>query len=169
MKTPIHTLIEMLARTVPAIKYGNAIDINFWLELEKDELRRFFVEGRKYNLDIFSDWKETSDLFYAETYKETAKPKLPLTQIIKDDLPIIINSITSTWQSEVEEGESASQVFSAAKKWVDKQIGLESQYITSLVEGAREVLKDRRNHTIVQVEEAEAIIQKYNSIDDLPF
>jgi hypothetical protein len=70
---------------------------------------------------------------------------------------------------EVEEGEKASDVFEAAKKWVEKRIAVEklSDYT---IEKARKVMDDKRNHTLAQIEEAEEILAKVKvSDDELPF
>ena len=57
---------------------------------------------------------------------------------------------------EVEAGEKASEVFEAAKNWVQKRIAVEkmSDYT---IEKARKVMDDKRNHTLAQIEEAEKI------------
>lgn len=70
---------------------------------------------------------------------------------------------------EVEAGEKASEVFEAAKKWVNKRIAVErmSDYE---IEKARKVIEDKRNHTLAQIEEAEEILAKVKvSDDELPF
>lgn len=70
---------------------------------------------------------------------------------------------------EVEAGEKASEVFEAAKKWVEKRIEVEklSDYT---IEKARKVMEDKRNHTLAQIEEAEEILAKVKvSDDELPF
>lgn len=70
---------------------------------------------------------------------------------------------------EVEAGEKASEVFEAAKKWVEKRIAAEklSDYT---IERARKVMDDKRNHTLAQIEEAEEILAKVKvSDDELPF
>lgn len=70
---------------------------------------------------------------------------------------------------EVESGEKASEVFEAAKKWVEKRIEVEklSDYT---IEKARKVMDDKRNHTLAQIEEAEEILAKVKESDDeLPF
>jgi hypothetical protein len=70
---------------------------------------------------------------------------------------------------EVEAGEKASDVFEAAKKWVEKRIAVEklSDYT---IEKARRVMNDKRNYTLAQIEEAEEILSKVKVQDDeLPF
>jgi hypothetical protein len=70
---------------------------------------------------------------------------------------------------EVEDGEKAVDVFSAAKNWVEKRIAVEklSDYT---VEKAKKVMDDKRNHTLAQIEEAEEILLKAKEKDDeLPF
>ena len=71
-------------------------------------------------------------------------------------------------QLEVEEGEKASEVFEAAKQFVEKRCAVEklSEYT---IEKARKVMDDKRNHTLVQIEEAEEILSKGKVSDDLPF
>ena len=70
---------------------------------------------------------------------------------------------------EVEEGEKASEVYKAAKEWVDKRIKTEK--LTGYeIEKANRVLNDRRNHTLAQIEEAEETISKTEiKEDELPF
>lgn len=70
---------------------------------------------------------------------------------------------------EVETGEKAYYVYEAAKKWVERRVEVEklSDFTT---ERAREVMNDKRNHTIAQIEEAEEILSKAKINDeDLPF
>jgi hypothetical protein len=70
---------------------------------------------------------------------------------------------------EVEDGEKASEVFEQAREFVEKRIAVErlSDYI---VEKAKKVMADKRNHTLVQIEEAEEILAKVKINDDkLPF
>lgn len=70
---------------------------------------------------------------------------------------------------EVEAGEKASEVFEAAKNWVEKRIAVEklSDYT---IEKARKVMDDKRNHTLAQIEEAEEILAKVKvSNNELPF
>lgn len=69
---------------------------------------------------------------------------------------------------EVEDGEKASDVFEAAKTFVENRIGIEkvSQY---MLERAKRVMDDKRNHTLAQIEEAEEILAKAKADDDLPF
>jgi len=71
-------------------------------------------------------------------------------------------------QLEVEEGEKASDVFAAAKRFVDGRCEIEtqSQY---MIDHANKVLADKRNHTIAQIEDAEQLIAKSVAADDLPF
>ena len=70
---------------------------------------------------------------------------------------------------EVEQGEKASDVFDAAKNWVEKRVDIEkmSDYT---IEKAKKVMDDKRNHTLAQIEEAEEILSKIKVQDDeLPF
>lgn len=71
---------------------------------------------------------------------------------------------------EAENGEKASDVYNAAKEWVEKRIAVEktSEYT---IQRAKEVLEDKRNHTLAQIEEAEEILSKSNLDDDndIPF
>lgn len=69
---------------------------------------------------------------------------------------------------EVQEGEKASEVFEAAKAFVEKRVAVErmSNYT---IESARKVMQDKRNHTLAQIEEAEEILSKIQIQDDLPF
>ena len=69
---------------------------------------------------------------------------------------------------EVEKGEKASDVYNAAKNWVEKRIAVEkpSDYT---IEKAKKVMEDKRNHTLAQIEEAEEILAKFEEQDDLPF
>ena len=69
---------------------------------------------------------------------------------------------------EVEEGEKASDVFEAAKAFVENRIGIEkvSQF---MLERAKKVMDDKRNHTLAQIEEAEEILAKVKVDDELPF
>ena len=70
---------------------------------------------------------------------------------------------------EVEAGEKASEAFEAAKAFVERRIAVEkmSDYT---IQQAREVIADKRNHTLAQIEEAEEILAKFKvSDDELPF
>lgn len=70
---------------------------------------------------------------------------------------------------EVEEGEKAADVFNAAKEWVERRIVIEktSDYA---INRAKQVLDDKRNHTLAQIEEAEEVISKSKIEDEgLPF
>lgn len=70
---------------------------------------------------------------------------------------------------EVEPGEKASDVFKAAKEWVNKKIAVEkaSEYH---IAAAKRVIDDRRNHTLAQIEEAEELLNKVSEDkDELPF
>ena len=70
---------------------------------------------------------------------------------------------------EVEQGEKASDVYEAAKSWVEKRIAVEklSDYT---IEKAKKVMDDKRNHTLAQIEEAEEVLSKIKvQDDDLPF
>ena len=70
---------------------------------------------------------------------------------------------------EVEEGEKASDVYEAAKAFVEKRVAVEkmSDYT---IEKAHKVMDDKRNHTLAEIEEAEEILVKLKvSDDELPF
>ena len=71
---------------------------------------------------------------------------------------------------EVEDGEKASDVYNAAKEWVEKRVAIEklSDYT---IQRAKEVLEDKRNHTLAQIEEAEETLAKSKVEDDndVPF
>jgi hypothetical protein len=70
---------------------------------------------------------------------------------------------------EVEDGEKASDVFEAAKKFVDNRVAIEklSDY---KVEQAQRVMEDKRNHTLAQIEEAEEVLSKTKvTFEELPF
>ena len=70
---------------------------------------------------------------------------------------------------EAEEGEKASEVYNAAKQFIEKRIALAklSEYT---IQSAKNVLKDKRNHTLKQIEEAEEVIARLEVNDDeLPF
>ena len=69
---------------------------------------------------------------------------------------------------EVEEGEKASEVFEAAKAFVEKRVAVE-KLSSYAVEKAQKVMDDKRNHTLAQIEEAEEILAKFKVQDDLPF
>lgn len=70
---------------------------------------------------------------------------------------------------EVEEGEKAAAVFNAAKKWVDERCLIEKTPPYA-IDRAEEILKDRRNHTIAEVENAESILESQVIKEDgLPF
>ena len=72
-------------------------------------------------------------------------------------------------QLEVEEGEKASDVFEAAKRWVEKRCDVE-KLSGHTIERAKKVMDDKRNHTLAQIEEAEEVLEKAKvSDDDLPF
>lgn len=70
---------------------------------------------------------------------------------------------------EAEEGEKASEVYNAAKQFIEKRIALAklSEYT---IQSAKNVLKDKRNHTLAQIEEAEEVIARSEANDEeLPF
>ena len=70
---------------------------------------------------------------------------------------------------EAEEGEKASEVYNAAKQFIEKRIALAklSEYT---IQSAKKVLKDKRNHTLAQIEEAEEVIARSEVNDEeLPF
>jgi hypothetical protein len=70
---------------------------------------------------------------------------------------------------EVGKFEKASDVFEAAKSWVEKRIAAE-KLSPFTIQKARDVIADKRNHTIAQLEEAEEILSKVSGVDDdLPF
>ena len=69
---------------------------------------------------------------------------------------------------EVEPGEKASDVFEAAKTFVEKRIAVEKMS-SYTIDKARKVMDDKRNHTLAQIEEAEEILSKIKAQDDLPF
>lgn len=71
MKTILHQLIQQLEITIPEIKNGNAIDLNYWLELEKEELCKFWVEGNKKGWEMESDWPEDAERLYESKYNDT--------------------------------------------------------------------------------------------------
>ncbi len=68
---------------------------------------------------------------------------------------------------EVEEGEKASEVFEAAKAFVEKRVAVEK--LSSYADKAQKVMDDKRNHTLAQIEEAEEILAKVKVQDDLAF
>jgi pimeloyl-CoA synthetase len=69
---------------------------------------------------------------------------------------------------EIEENEKASEVFNAAKEWVENR--LQSEKLSeSIINKAYEVLSDQRNHTLAQIEEAKTIIERFKVNDNLPF
>lgn len=70
---------------------------------------------------------------------------------------------------EVEEGEKAADVFKAAKEFVEKRVEV-AKLSDYTIQKAKQVLDDKRNHTIAQIEEAEEILTKSKIEDeDLPF
>ena len=71
---------------------------------------------------------------------------------------------------EVEEGEKAYDVFMQAKAFVERRIEIEKTP-QNLITHAQKVLADKRNHTLVQIEDAEEILSKFEPDfeDDLPF
>lgn len=69
---------------------------------------------------------------------------------------------------EVEDGEKAANVFEAAKAFVENRIGIE-KISSFMLERARKVMDDKRNHTLAQIEEAEEILAKEKMSDELPF
>lgn len=68
----------------------------------------------------------------------------------------------------VEDGETAAEVFSAAKGFVERRIAIE-RLTSHTVDMARRILEDKRNHTLAQIEEAEEILSKMEEQDNLPF
>lgn len=72
-------------------------------------------------------------------------------------------------QLEVEEGEKASDVFNAAKQFVEKRIFVERQTEYS-IDWAKRILENRRQNTIEDIEKAENVLDSIDlSKDDLPF
>ena len=71
MKTVLHQLIEQLEKTVPQVKNGNAIDKKFWLDLEKEELCQFWIEGNKQGWEQQTDWEEDAAKFYETKFGQT--------------------------------------------------------------------------------------------------
>lgn len=70
---------------------------------------------------------------------------------------------------EVEEGEKASDVYNAAKAFVEKRVAV-AKLSDYTIQRAKQVLEDKRNHTLAQIEEAEEILSKSTVNDDeLPF
>jgi hypothetical protein len=70
---------------------------------------------------------------------------------------------------QVEPGEKASNVYNAAKAWVEKRIAVEKM-TEYTIEMAQKVMADKRNHTLAQIEEAEEILSRVKVEDDgLPF
>ena len=69
---------------------------------------------------------------------------------------------------EVEEGEKASDVFEAAKSFVEKRVAVE-KLSEFTIERAKKVMDDKRNHTLAQIEEAEEIFKKSKIDDELSF
>jgi hypothetical protein len=69
---------------------------------------------------------------------------------------------------QVEENEKASDVFDAAKSWVENRIKKE-KISDHIIERARKVIEDKRNHTLAQIEEAEEVLAKAKVQDDLLF
>lgn len=69
---------------------------------------------------------------------------------------------------EIEEGEKASEVFEKAKAFVEKRIAAE-KLSDFTIERARKTLEDKRNHTLAQIEEAEIVLNKLKTEDELPF
>lgn len=64
---------------------------------------------------------------------------------------------------QIEENDSLEIVFSEAKKWVENKIKIEklSEYD---IKRAMNILKDRLNHTVADVEAAEEIIKLCNFV-----
>lgn len=70
---------------------------------------------------------------------------------------------------EVEEGEKASDVYNAAKEFVERRVEV-AKLSDYTINRAKQILEDKRNHTLAQIEEADEIIAKSKvSDDDLPF
>lgn len=70
---------------------------------------------------------------------------------------------------EVEAGDKASEVYEAAKSFVEKRIAIE-KLTPFTIHHAREVMEDKRNYTLGQIEEAEEILAKIKVNEEvLPF
>lgn len=70
---------------------------------------------------------------------------------------------------EVEEGEKATDVYNAAKEFVEKRVKI-AKLSDFTIEHAKKVLADKRNYTLGRIEEAEQVIAVTTVIDDdLPF
>ena len=72
-KTILNQLIEQLEQTIPEVKNGNAIDKNYWLDLEKEELCKFWMEGNKQGWAQQTDWPHDAEKFYKHEYHSTVK------------------------------------------------------------------------------------------------
>jgi hypothetical protein len=70
---------------------------------------------------------------------------------------------------EVEKGDKAFEVYNAAKDFVEKRV--EAAKVTKQsLEYAQRILSDKRNHTIAQIEDANALMARAVVLDDkLPF
>lgn len=69
---------------------------------------------------------------------------------------------------QVEEGEKAADVFKAAKEFVERRIGVE-KLSDWTIQRARQVMEDKRNHTLAQIEEAEEVLEKLKIEESLLF
>jgi hypothetical protein len=72
MKSPILQLIEQLERTVPSVKNGTAIDKNFWLQMEKEGLCHFWVDGNKKGWEMTTDWEEDAENYFDAKFEDNA-------------------------------------------------------------------------------------------------
>lgn len=70
---------------------------------------------------------------------------------------------------QVEEGEKASDVLKAAKAFVENRISIEKLSDYAIAQ-AQNVMQDKRNYTLGQIEEAEEILSKAkDDYDNFPF
>lgn len=70
---------------------------------------------------------------------------------------------------EVEKGDKASEVYDAAKKFIDRRVEI-AKLSDYTIQSAKKVMDDKRNHTLAQIEEAEEVLKKASvQDDDLPF
>jgi hypothetical protein len=69
---------------------------------------------------------------------------------------------------ELEDNEKASDVIEKAKVWAER-VHLGHQNISQEVLNAKAILADSDHYTGKQVKDAQAIIDKFNEGDDLPF
>jgi len=79
MKSPMLQLIEQLEKTIPSIKNENAIDKNFWLLMEKEELCNFWTNGNQEGWDMTTAW-ENAVSYFDSTFEENASQLTTKTQ-----------------------------------------------------------------------------------------